>query len=575
MRRDPLQLQEREFDLAVVGGGIFGICTAWDAALRGLSVALIERGDFVQATSAHSFRMVHGGIRYLQHGDLLRIRESVRERRALLRMAPHLVEPLPIVIPTYGHGREGKEALGFGLRLYDLWAADRNRGIHDPARQIPSGRIISRTDCLRLFPELEATDLTGAGLFYDGQMYNPPRLALSILRSAVAAGAVAVNYAAARRFIRRHNRIIGVSVADTVTGNELDVRAKVVVNTTGGWAPTLLQSASGLRLSPGVTFSRDTCFVLKRRARSPHGLAILGQTRDPDAWVSRAARHLFLVPWRGYTLLGVWHKPWHDDPDRVTVMEAELLSFLGEINASCPALGITPDDVSCCDAGLVLFGENAERATNLRYGHRSRIVDHRLVDGVDGLITSIGVRWTTARAVAEEVVTLAGYKLGRSLAPSRTAHTPVHGGAIPDIQKFVESTVGGRPASLREDAARSLARNHGSAVGELLAHIYDDPALAASVDGSHVVAAEVVHAAREEMAQHLTDVVYRRTDLGTAERPTRTALEICGRLMAAELGWSSERTLAEISNAERSFPVASAAQPAARPPVERPLQALL
>src|SRR5262249_4414707 len=156
----------REFDLAVVGGGIFGICTAWDAALRGLSVALIERADFVQATSAHSFRMVHGGIRYLQHGDFPRIRESVRERRALLRMAPHLVEPLPIVIPTYGHGLGGKGALGLGLRLYDLCAADRNHGIEDPARQIPAGRVMSRAECLRLFPELDPTGLTGAGLFY-------------------------------------------------------------------------------------------------------------------------------------------------------------------------------------------------------------------------------------------------------------------------------------------------------------------------------------------------------------------------------------------------------------------------
>jgi glycerol-3-phosphate dehydrogenase len=575
MRRDPRQLEGREFDLAVVGGGVFGICTAWDAALRGLSVALIERADFVQATSAHSFRMVHGGIRYLQHGDFARIRESVRERRALIRMAPHLVEPLPIVIPTYGHGLGGKPALGLGLRLYDVCAADRNRGIHDPDRQIPPGRVISRTECLHLFPELESNGLTGAGLFYDGQMYNPPRLAFSILRSAVDAGAVAVNYVAARRFTRRNNRITGVSVADTLTGDELEVRAKVVVNTAGGWAPQLLQSASGLRLSPGVTFSRDTCFVLKRRAKGPHALAILGQTRDPDALVSRAARHLFLAPWRGYTLLGVWHKPWLEDPDSVTVTEAELFTFLGEVNASSPALRITPDDVGCCDVGLVLFGDNAEGAANLRYGHRSRVVDHRATDGVEGLITSIGVRWTTARGVAEQVVTLAGRKLGRSLPPSPTARTPVHGGAISDIKEFVQRTIAERPAPMGEEAARSLARNHGAAVGEVLAHIRRDPALATPLDGSHVVAAEVVHAAREEMAQRLADVVYRRTDLGTAERPTRAALETCARLVAAELGWSPERIRTEISNAERAFPVASAAPPATTPAVELSSQALL
>jgi glycerol-3-phosphate dehydrogenase len=405
-------------------------------------------------------------------------------------------------------------------------------------------------------------------------MYNPPRLALSILRSAIAAGAVAVNYAAARQFTRQHDRVTGVAVADTLTGDRLHARAKVVVNTTGGWAPALLKAASGLQLNPGVTFSRDTCFVLKRRARGPYALAILGQTRDPDALLSRAARHLFLVPWRGYTLLGVWHKPWDDDPDSVAVTEAELLTFLDEINASRAGIRITPDEVSCYDAGLVLFGENADGATNLRYGHRSRIVDHRAADGVEGLITLIGVRWTTARGVAEEVVTLVGRKLGRSLPGSRTERLPVHGGAIPDMTEFVKRAVDERPASMREDVAISLARNYGAAIGEVLAHVRRDPALAAPIDGSHVIEAQVVHAAREEMAHRLTDVVFRRTDLGTAERPTGAALERCAGLLATELGWSPERTKAEIAHAESAFPAPLPAQ-LTEPRVATQTQAML
>src|SRR5262245_13291078 len=150
VRRNVAALTEQEYDLVIVGGGAFGVCAAWDAALRGLSVALVERGDFCHATSANHFKMVHGGIRYLQHGDVLRLRESSNERRALLRIAPHLVQPLPIVIPTYGHGMQGKALLAAGLRLYDLLAYDRNRGLADPQRQIPQGRFLSRQECLTL-----------------------------------------------------------------------------------------------------------------------------------------------------------------------------------------------------------------------------------------------------------------------------------------------------------------------------------------------------------------------------------------------------------------------------------------
>ena len=186
MKRDLSRLADREFDLVVIGGGIFGACAAWDAAQRGLSVALIERGDFCGATSANHLKMVHGGIRYLQHGDIYRLRQSSGERRAFLRIAPHLVRPLPVVIPTYGNGMKGKTVLRLGMGVYDLLTADRNRGIADPARHIPPGSSIGRGDVLRMFPGLPTRGLTGAGVFCDGQIYNPPRLVFAILQSAVA-----------------------------------------------------------------------------------------------------------------------------------------------------------------------------------------------------------------------------------------------------------------------------------------------------------------------------------------------------------------------------------------------------
>src|SRR4029453_6901168 len=172
MKRSPSDLADTEFDVLVVGAGAFGAAAAREAALRGLRTALIDRGDFGGATSAECFKMVHGGIRYLQHADVPRLRASCFERSALLRIAPHLVHPLPIAIPTYGRGRRGKAFLGAGARAYDMLTIGRNFGIADPDRRIQRTQLLSRSEVLEHFPHLEAPDLSGAVVFEDGQMYS-------------------------------------------------------------------------------------------------------------------------------------------------------------------------------------------------------------------------------------------------------------------------------------------------------------------------------------------------------------------------------------------------------------------
>jgi glycerol-3-phosphate dehydrogenase len=549
MKRDLAALTAREHDIVVVGGGIFGACIAWDAALRGLSVALVERGDFCHATSANSFKMVHGGVRYLQHADLTRLRESVRERRALLRIAPHLVSPLPIVIPTYGHGVEGPEILRMGLALYDLLAFDRNRGIHDPERRIPPARRLSRDECLSLFPDVERCGLSGAVLFSDAQMYSPARLGLAFLRSAVEAGAVVANYVEANGFLRSATSVVGVTGRDGLTGDELEVRGRLVINAAGPWAERLLENGLGARLDPPSVFSRDLCFVTSRPAAGPHGLAVQGRTRDPDAVLARKARHLFLVPWRGRLLVGVWHVVWDRPPEDVSASEEELRGYLDEVNGAHPALGLTLDDVALVQAGLVLFGANAPGATDLSYGKRSRVVDHALTQGLAGLVTVVGVRSTTARGVAEHTVDLACRKLGVEQRPSETGKTPLHGGDIELLGELLDYALWTRPAGTSEESIRALVRNHGTEYRRVVALAEGAPGLAGTLGESHVLGAEVAHAVREEMAVSLGDVVFRRSDLGTAGQPGDAALADCASRMAEELGWDAaraERELAEV-----------------------------
>jgi glycerol-3-phosphate dehydrogenase len=554
LQRDLSALENGVFDLVVIGGGIFGVCSAWDAALRGLSVALVERRDFAGATSANSFKMVHGGIRYLQHGDLVRIRQSSQERNVLLRIAPHLVQPLPIVIPTYGHGMKGKEVLLAGLFLYDLLTLDRNWGIRDKEQRIPNGCSMSRQELLNMFPDLDQQGLTGGVLFSDAQMYNPPRLALSFLKSAVELGAKVANYVEAIDFLRSGDRISGVRARDGITGSPLEIRGKVVLNAAGPWAETLLEKSTNLHLSSPGTYSRDACFVVPRRLTGKYALAVSGRTKDPDAILSRSARHLFIVPWRDYSLVGVWHVVHQGLPDEFAVTEQDLQSFLEEINQAYPSLKFTLDDVSISNAGLVLFGDNKPGAKHLSYGKRSRIIDHSSEHHLEGLVTLIGVRYTTARAEASKAIDLVSKKLQRISPRSKTSSTPIWGGDMEHFGGFLRNVIGQRPIGLGVETLQALSHNYGSGYPEVLKYARDKASLAEPIGTSRVLKAEIVHAVREEMALKLADVVFRRTDLATGAHPGEDALRVCATLMASELHWDSCRTQNELHEVNAMFP---------------------
>jgi glycerol-3-phosphate dehydrogenase len=554
VKRDPSALAGREFDLVVVGGGIYGICVARDAALRGLSVALIDKADFAHAASAQHFKLVHGGIRYLQHADIERTREASTERNALLRLAPHLVQPVPFVIPTYGHGMQGKEVLALGLALYNRVCSDRNQGIVDPQRAVPPGRILSRHECLRLFPHLEARGLTGAVVLYEAQIYNPPRLSLSFLRSAVAAGAVAANYVQARGVIRSRDRVAGVKAIECLSGDPLEIRGRVVVNAAGPWAGALLASALGLRHASELSFSRDAWFVVNRPLVSDrYALALPAASRDDAALISRGHRHLFLVPWRGHTLVGVWHRAHLGGPDEWAVTPQDLQQFIAEVNHAYPSLALSLSDIALWNAGLILFGNNHSTSNRFNFGKRSVLIDHD-GDGATGLITLVGVRYTTARADAQRAVDLVFKKLDRVPPKAVTATTPIYGGPIERFDEYAARATRQLPVELEAEAAHALIRNYGTAHLDVVRYMQTEVTGKERLGSTNVVKAEVIHGVREEMAQRLADVVFRRTELGTRGHPGSAALAACAAAMAAELGWDKNRTEAELADVTAAFP---------------------
>ncbi len=532
MKRDLERIAASTFDLAIVGGGIYGVCAAHEAALRGLSVCLLERGDFGGATSSQSLKVVHGGLRYLQHGDVGRTLESVRERRTLLRIAPGLVRPMACVMPTYGHGLRGREVLGVGVALGDLVGLRRNAGVA-AERRIPRGRLLSRADTLARCPGIESAGLTGGALWWDAQSSSTERLLLAFLRTALANGAAAANHAYVTGFLRDGARIAGVRARDELTGASFEVRARLVLNAAGPFVDDLLATL-GLRPRAPL-FPRSKALNLVTRKPPPGvAVAIASRTefRDRDALVATGSRLFFAVPWRGLTLLGTRHLPWDGRPETFRISEADVVTFLDEVNEAWPGARLGRDDVIGVYGGMLPRIPAPRADDEVQLAKHATVVDHGRADGVPGVVSVIGVKWTTARGVAERTVERLCALLGRAAGP-RVGRTTLLAGAA----------LGEDEASRDPERARALARL-----------IEEDPDLGKAIHpASPVTGAEVVHAARAELACRLDDVWLRRTELYLARPLDHAAVARSAEWMGGELGWSDAQRADEIVRCEEAL----------------------
>lgn len=552
MQRNLEKLAHSSYDILIVGGGIYGSCMAWEAASRGLSVALVEKDDFGSATSANSLKIIHGGLRYLQHADFKRMRESISERKNLLRVAPHLIHPLKILVPTYGHGVKGREAMSIALLLNDLISCDRNWSISHTSHHIPSGKVISKSECLEKLSGINPHGLTGGALFTDAQVYNSERLTLAFLRSAYLAGAQVANYAKLTHFLREGDRITGASVLDVESGQTFNVRAKLVVNTTGPWIheiQSLLKEDQAASPGEVVLAKAVNLVVPKFIEQYAVGLSSRDQSTDQDALIDKGSRFLFTVPWRHASMVGTWYFPYTRSPDQLSVSETELKTCIDDINAAYPAINLSLKDIEYVHCGLLPSKGIAPKTGDVQLAKHYQVIDHSK-QGLPGLLTVSGVKYTTARDVAEKVVTQIAELVQSKIAPSKTHQTPIYGGNIQDFQAFVQQAEG----QLKEDFpcldAKSLIYTYGTEytkVIEAAKPTSDQPI------GQKVLSAQVRYAVREEMAQHLTDVVLRRTDLGSAGKPENSDLELCAEVMSAELGWEPERRQAELQRVQNFY----------------------
>ncbi len=533
MKRSPSRLADERFDLLLIGGGVTGACIARDAAMRGLSVALVEKGDFANATSAHNTKLIHGGLRYLRNFELGLVRESLKERRIWQRIAPHLVNPLPFLVPVYDGGFKGRATLAAGLTLYDLLSYDRG-WLDDPAQRLPGHTWLSRSEALALEPALDAPGFEGAFRYYDAQMYSPERLALENVLDADGHGAALANYVTAEKLLLREGRVEGASVRDAVTGDAFDIRAALTIVCAGPWADIFLAQALHHPASHKLLRSKGIHLLVP---------PIVG---NEALAVAAEGGHFFVVPWRGVSLLGTTDTAYPGDPDAVGVSEADIAGLLGFINKHLPAAHLKRGDVKHFYAGLRPLVDDKSGST---YGasRKAEMIDHAKDDKVEGLFSVIGGKWTTSRDLAEKVVNCAVTKLGKTANPCATGTTLLPGG----VAMFSQYAKQHAKAELPD--MTHLLRLYGKRHTALFAEAGNRPELLKPISPYGDIGAQVTFAIREEAALTLEDIVMRRTGIGQLGNPGNDALEYIADIAVDALGWSETQRNEEIEAVKANF----------------------
>ena len=554
MKRDLSKLGNGVFDLLVIGGGIYGACVAWEGISRGLSVALVEKNDFGGGTSANSLKVIHGGLRYLQYFDLKRFRESTKERTNLMRIAPHLVHPLPVMIPTYGHGKRGKEIHFIALLINDLLSLDCHY-TGDSQKRLPWGRLVSKHMVLGHTPDINQSGLTGAAIFHDAQVYNAERLVLAFLRSAYEAGAEIANYTEVIGPLCDDHRLKGVRVRDNLTGNQLEVRAKMTANMSGPWVERVFGVLGLGRVYSSCGWVKGINVVTRPLGQTHAiGVSTTSSYYDKDAVIQKGGRFLFAMPWRDRSIIGTSYLPFSGSPEDLRITESDIELLIGEFNQTnlFTERKIKREDVLFVHAGL-LPGSPRDLPRGGPQLSKQYVIRDDSEHGLAGLICVSGVKYTTARHVAERVIDKIFQAMNRRSLPSQSARKPIYGGEISDFSLFLNHAIAEQPFQLKQGEIKNLVYNYGKAFKEVLR--YCDSPKVSECDPFRLLKACTRYAVKEEMAHKLTDVVFRRTDLGTAGHPGDSSLVACAKVMGQELGWGQTKVIQELQDTKSKYTV--------------------
>lgn len=502
------------FDLIVIGGGITGAGVARDAALRGLSCLLLEKGDFASGVTSKSTRLIHGGLRYLANFEVDLVAESLRERSILRRMAPYLIRPIPLIIPIYKGDPHGRAVISLGIHLYDLLSHE-----SDIPRYFTSGR--DRT--LEMAPGLNRDGLTGSALFYDHQIMMPERLVLENIVSARESGALVMNHTRAET-IEEAGDGVSVTARDLLTDDVRTFRSKLLVNAAGPWIDRV-RGAAGVDHRKIIFPTKGIHLVLPRL--SEQALFI----------TSRDGRMFFIIPFGKYSLIGTTDTKYNGDLDEVHADRDDVDYLVSESKRVLPGLPIAREAVLYTYAGIrpLAFAGSTESKISRK---------HRVIrEGKSGrIITIAGGKLTTYRNMAKDVLDAACGVL-QVRRPCVTDTTPFPGGLPTSYGEYIKQAVPEMAAryKVKEESVSHLVRLYGSRAEKVLELVESDPPLGEQISPESLdIKAQVAYSIAEEGAKTLSDIVLRRMHLGTTGSRGRDRIETIASLASKQCGWSEE-----------------------------------
>ena len=524
----------QKFDLIIVGGGITGAAVAYIAAARGLSVALFEKKDYGGATSAATSKLIHGGLRYLANGELKLVRESLRERRILGNIAPNFVYPLPFVMPNYKKWKGNIWKMLLGMYLYDMLSYDK-KDTWDKGKKLENHRLISHRKTVRLEPNLKMEDLRNAFYFFDYQSIFPERLTLAFIKSAAEYGAKVSNYTPVEGFIFENgNKIKGVKVRDVFSGEAKNIHADLVVNCGGTWADKILNLAAQKDTASHKVKRSEGIHIITKKIAGNHVVSL--QKKDGG--------HLMIMPWRDHSLIGTTDKEFYGDPDDYRVSKDSINEILNAVNENY-GRKISADEIVHAYGGLRPLVDDQTKGT-YETSRKYEVYDNA-VDGIEGMITVEGGKYTTSRGLAREVLKLVSAKLARTLSDPVSDNLYLSGCEIRDMKQYMI-----RQHLNYKDFSRNtveyVSRNYGTESKIVFQIARDDPRYAEIVSHDGEILAEIVYAIKYESARTLKDIMLRRTGTGTLGKPGNDIIAKITAIAAEMLGWDKKRTEEEVTS---------------------------
>jgi glycerol-3-phosphate dehydrogenase len=530
---------DKHYDVIVIGGGISGVSVAYEAASQGLKVALFEKGDFGEATSAATSKLIHGGLRYLKNLEFGLVRESLTERRVLENIAPNLVYPLPFMVPTYRSMKGNKLSLFLGMVLYDLLSLDK-AWTWDKTKRLPFHKTISAKRTRNLEPCVQQSDLNGSSIYYDCQNINPERLTLSILKSAILHGANAANYSQVDSFLKDKNQIKGVKVTDLLNKQSHEVTSDIVINCTGPWTDIVLNSANNDKSNQHHILRSEGIHIITKKLCFKHAVLMM----------TKKGRHIMLIPWRNHSLIGTTDKEYTGNPDDYRVTKESIQELIDEFNNNFGTVKLKYSDVEFAYGGLRPLVDNQAEAS-YQSSRKYEIYDNAK-EGLNGLITVEGGKYTTSRKLASHVIKLISKKLQKKLGKSTTNNKYLVDSDIKNMESFIRQLVLRYPL-FSQATINYVGRNYGLQCHTIFRLAMYDKPLSQVLNEDGEILAEVVYVIKKELAYTLSDIFFRRTGIGTLGYPGDDTFNKVVEIAKEQLNWNEERTQNEINEVMKKF----------------------